>query len=112
MFQDLQRLMAAGSVDELFDAFQGQSSDTLVGKSFEILSVAWQPYRSQRGIIPQAVVEAINLATGEVEEWVTTAKMPVTFLLRVWQLQAFPFKTRITEKTTTSGQKALNFERA
>ena len=105
------RVRSAESLDELFDSLTGQASDAMVGKSFEFRDVAWQPYRSQRGIIPLAVCDAVQLDTGEVHEFVTTAKMLVTFLRRAQQLGVYPFKARIVEKVTTSGQKALNFER-
>ena len=105
------RVRQAETLDDLFDSLTGQSSDSLAGKSFEFRDVAWQPYRSQRGIIPLAVCDAVDLSTGEVREFVTTAKMLVTFLRRAQQLGVYPFKARIVEKVTTSGQKALNFER-
>lgn len=106
-----ERLLKAKSIEERFDALDGNSSDELIGKSFEINGVTWQLYPSERGNIPQAVVDATDLSTGEEVEWVTTAKMLV-FFLRATELQGqFPFKTRIVEKTTKRGNKALNFER-
>lgn len=105
------RMLKAKTVEERFDALEGNSSDDLIGKSFEMRGVAWQTYESERGPIPQAVVDAVDLATGEEAEFVTTGKMLV-FFLRGTELQGqFPFKARITEKTTKRGQKALNFER-
>jgi hypothetical protein len=106
-----QRMLKAESVDDLFDVLDGNSSDDLVGKSFEIQGVAWQLYNSDRGDIPQAVVEAVDLATGEATEFVTTGGMLVYFLRRVEMLGQFPFKAKIVEKTTKRGNKALNFER-
>ena len=106
-----QRVRKADSLDGLFDALTGNSSDALVGHSFNFTAVEWQPYESDRGVIPQAVASAVDLATGEVAEFVTTATMLVEFLRRAEVIGAFPFKARIVEKTTKRGQKALNFER-
>jgi hypothetical protein len=105
------RVQKATSLDELFDSLEGNSSDKLVGKSFEFTAIAWQPYESQRGIIPMAIVTATNLDTGEEEEFVTTGGMLVQFLRRAQVLGALPFSARIVEKATKGGQKALNFER-
>lgn len=105
------RVQKAANLDELFDSLEGNSSDALVGKSFEFSAIAWQPYESQKGIIPMAVCTAVNLDTGEETEFVTTGGMLVHFLRRAQVLGALPFSARIVEKTTRSGQKALNFER-
>jgi hypothetical protein len=106
------RMRSAQSLDELFDALSGSNSKSMVGKTFEFRSVAWQPYQAQRGIIPLAVVDAVNTATGEVEEFVTTADMMVEFLRQAQLLNVYPFKARIEEKETRSGNKALNLVRA
>jgi hypothetical protein len=106
-----ERVGGAKSLDDLFDTLNGKSSDDLVGRSFEFIDVTWQPYKAQRGIIPQALCTVIDLGTGELTEFVTTGEMLVNFLRRAQQLEAFPFKARIVEKTTKSGQQALNFER-
>jgi hypothetical protein len=105
------RMLKAESVDDLFDVLDGNSSDKLVGKSLTINGVTWQLYKSDRGDIPQAVVDAVDKATGEVLEFVTTGGMLVYFLRRVEMLGKFPFDAKITEKTTKRGNKALNFER-
>jgi len=105
------RMAKAASLDELFDALTGQSSDDLTNRSFEFLGVSWQPYQSDRGIIPMAVCEVADLGTGELAEFVTTAFMLVRFLRRAQQLDQLPFKARIVGKKTNSGKTALNFER-
>lgn len=105
------RVHQAQSLDGLFDTLAGNSSDLLVGKSFEFRSIVWQPYESETGPIPQAVVAAVDLTTGEETEFVTTAFMLVNFLRRAQVLDILPFKARIVEKQTKRGQKALNLER-
>ena len=105
------RLRKATSLDELFDALEGSSSDQWVNKPIEIVSVEWETYQAERGVIPKAVCQVVDITTGEVEEFITTATMLVHFLRQVELLDLFPFKTRIVEKTTRSNQKALNFER-
>jgi len=105
------RLRKSTNLDQLFDSLSGNSSDSLVGKSFEFHTVEWQPYESDRGIIPQAVCGVVDLATGEITEFVTTAWMLVNFLRQAQVINALPFKARIVEKRTKRGQTALNFER-
>lgn len=109
------RIQGADSLDELFDSLTGKSSDELVGKRYEFRSVTWQPYEAVRdgvkSIIPLALCEVVDLDTGEEDEFVTTAFMLTQFLRRAQVIGAFPFKAKIAERTTRSGQSALNFER-
>lgn len=105
------RMRKATSLDELFDTLTGSTSNALVGRKFQFDHVAWQPYESDRGIIPNAIVSAVDLDTGEEEEFATTGTMLVEFLRQAQLLDAFPFKARIVGKKTRSGQTALNFER-
>jgi hypothetical protein len=102
----------AKNLDDLFDALEGSSSKQLVGKVFTFLSVAWQRYDSDRGPVPQAVCNVVDVATGEADEFVTTGDMLVKFLANAVRLNAYPFTARIVEKTTKRGRKALNLERA
>jgi len=74
--------------------------------------VQWAPYESDRGTIPLAICDAVNVGTGEMIEFATTSGMLTLFLRQAQLVDALPFKARITEKVTRSGQKALNFERA
>ena len=106
-----ERMLGGETLDDLFDATTGKTSDDLIGKAYEFLAVSWQAYEAERGVIPQAVCEVIDLATGEVTEFVTTATMLVMFLRRAEQIGRLPFKARIAGKRTKSGQTALNFER-
>ena len=106
------RMRGAKSLDDLFDALSGNNSKANVGKTFEFISVAWQPYQAQRGIIPNAICQVVNVVTGEEEEFATTGDMMVEFLRQAQLLNAFPFKARIEGKLTRSGQTALNLVRA
>jgi len=106
-----ERYNAAETLDDLFSALEGQSSDKLVGRKFRFLSVAWSPYQSDRGVIPLATCDVVDLDTGEPDEFVTTGYMLVRFLRRAIQIGAVPFDARIVGKKTNSGQTALNFER-
>lgn len=105
------RVLGANSIDELFNSLSGKTSDELVGKAFEFLDVAFQPYEAESGTIPLAVCNVVDLTTGEVTEFATTGKMLVSFLFQATRIGAFPFKARIAGKKTTRGQTALNFER-
>lgn len=101
----------AENLDDLFDALDGSSSQDLVGRKFSFLDVSWQRYDSDRGAIPQAVCQVVDLSSGEEDEFVTTGGMLVRFLANAKRLNVFPFDARIVEKTTKRGNKALNFER-
>lgn len=105
------RVRSTKSMEELFDSLNGKASDQMVGRAFQFNDVAFESYEAERGPIPLAVCDVVDLATGEVTEFVTTGGMLVQFLYQAKQLNGFPFKARITEKPTRSGQKALNFER-
>lgn len=107
----VKRVRSAGTIDDLFDALTGTSSDQMLGRSFEFTDVTWQPYLSDRGTIPLAVCDVVDLSTGESTEFVTTATMLVHFLRQAQILGAYPFKARVVGKKTNSGQTALNFER-
>jgi hypothetical protein len=107
----VKRVRDADSLDALFSSLSGNSSVDLVGHSFRFEGVEWQPYDSQHGVIPQAICAATDLDSGESQEFVTTATMLTEFLHRAEVLGLFPFNARIVEKTTKSGNKALNFER-
>jgi hypothetical protein len=106
------RMRGATTLDELFDALSGSNSKSLVGKTFEFQEVAWQGYKAERGMIPLAVCTVVNVVTGEEEEFITTGDMMVEFLRQAQLLKLYPFKARIDEKVTRSGQKALNLVRA
>jgi len=109
------RVQSADTLDDLFDSLTGKSSDQLVGKRYEFREVAWQPYEATRDgetkVIPLALCEVVDLDTGEADEFVTTAFMLTQFLRRAQVIGALPFRAKIVEKTTRSGQSALNFER-
>lgn len=106
------RMRSAKTLDDLFDALSGSNSKSMAGKTFKFLSVQWQGYQAQRGMIPLAVVQVVNVATGEEEEFISTGDMIVEFLRRAQQLDAYPFVARLEEKETRSGNKALNLVRA
>lgn len=105
------RVRKTGSMDELFDSLNGKASDEMVGRSFEFVDVEWQVFDADKGPIPLAVCQVVDLSTGEVTEFVTTGGMLVEFLHQAQLLNGYPFRARIVEKVTKSGNKALNFER-
>lgn len=106
------RFAQAGSLEDLFRVLEGTSSQDLVGHTVEVRGVQWAPYGSDQGVIPLAICDAVDAGTGEVVEFATTSAMLTLFVRRAELIGAIPFKARITEQTTRSGQKALNFERA
>jgi len=107
----VERVFKAETIDDLFDILDGNLSKALIGRKVQIQSVAWQPYESDRGIIPLAVVQATDLADGEQLEFATTSSMLTSFIRRAEMIGAIPFAARIVGKRTRSGNTALNFER-
>lgn len=103
------RMVKAESLDELFAVMEGTLSRDLIGQAVDVRSVSWQPYESDRGVIPLAVVEAVKIETGELVEFATTSDALVYFLRRAEVIGALPFAARITARKTKSGQTALNF---
>lgn len=106
-----ERFKAAKSVDDLFGVLDGNSSKDMVGRKVRIDRVAWAPYESERGVIPNAICSGADLDSGEVIEFATTSQMLTMFIRRAEIINALPIKVRITSKKTRSGQTALNFER-
>lgn len=106
-----ERFEQAQSLDELFDVLQGTLSKHLVGKTLEILGVDWAAYMSDLGIIPNAICKAIDMDTGELIQFATTSAALTMFIRKAQIIDAIPFKARITETRTRSGQTALNFAR-
>jgi len=105
------RFAASKTIDDLFDALEGNTAQGLAGRALEIRSVAWAPYESERGVIPNAICEAVDIKTGEVLEFATTSDALVLFIRQAELIGGLPFKARIVKKTTRTGNTALNFER-
>lgn len=105
------RFARADTIDDLFNVLDGNTSQDLIGHTLEVQSVTWAPFESDRGIIPLAVCEAVDLGTGEVIEFATTGMMLTMFIRRCELIKEIPFRARIAAKKTRSGQTALNFER-
>lgn len=105
------RYQRAETLDDLFDVLEGNTSKTLVGHKFQFRSVAWAPYESDRGVIPLAICDAVDLDTGEETEFATTGQMLVQFLRRAELIGAYPFEAKLTATKTNSKRDALNFER-
>jgi hypothetical protein len=106
-----ERFKQANDLDDLFNVLEGSSSKNMVGKAIEISSVAWAPYESDRGVIPNAICTAVDLDTGEQIEFATTSTVLTMFIRRAELVKALPFRARITAKKTRGGRLALNFER-
>lgn len=105
------RFEHAGTIDDLFGALEGRTSQDMVGRVLEIRAVEWWPYQSDRGTIPMAVCDAVDVQTGEVVEFPTTSMALTAFIKRAEVIGALPFTARVVKRQTRSGQTALNFER-
>jgi hypothetical protein len=105
------RFAAAEDIDDLFGVLQGSTSKDMVGRALTINSVAWAPFESDRGVIPLAVCDAVDIHTDEVVEFATTSEALVLFIRKAELIGAMPFSVRVVAKKTRSGNTALNFER-
>lgn len=108
----VERFERAETLDDLFDALEGENSKGLAGKTVVIKDVQWQWYLSETGRIPNAICTAAIMPDGEVKEFATTGMVLTMFLRRAQLLGKLPFKAKIVGVKTASGQTALNFERA
>lgn len=105
------RFMAAESLDALFDVLSGNTAQALVGRRLQISQVAWAPFTSDRGIIPNAICQASDIETGEVLEFATTSEALTMFIRRAELIGALPFNVKVAAVKTKGGNTALNFER-
>ena len=105
------RFMIAESLDDLFNVLEGNTSQAMVGRTIEIKAVAWVPYEADIGVIPNAICQAVDTATGEILEFATTSSALTMFIRRAELIGEIPFEAKIAAKKTRSGQTALNFER-
>jgi hypothetical protein len=101
----------AQTVEDLFGVLEGRSTKDMIGRKVQIRGVSWAPYASERGIIPNAICNGVDLNTGEALEFATTSQALTLFLRRAEMIDALPVDVRIVEKRTASGNTALNFER-
>lgn len=105
------RYKRAETIDDLFDVMGGGTSNRWIGRRIEVRSVAWQPYEADRGVIPLAVCQVLDLDTNKDDEFVTTADGLVGFLRAAQLMDAIPFRAKVVEKATKNRRTALNFER-
>jgi len=106
-----ERFMRAESLDDLFNVLEGNSSKDMIGRTVKIEKVAWAPYESDRGVIPNAICTGVDMDSGEVIEFATTGDMLVKFIRRAELIGQLPFTATITGKKTRRGRTALNFAR-
>lgn len=105
------RFQKAQSVDDLFGALGGNSTKDMIGRKLRIISVAWAPFQSDRGIIPNAICEAVDLDSGEALEFATTGMTTTMFIRQAELIGALPVDVRIASVKTKDGNNAINFER-
>lgn len=112
------RYGSATTLDELYDASGGDSVKNLVGETVQILDVDFVAYQADDGVIPNGLVVAANVKTGEVVQFACTASQPNMFMARALSLGLLPeakgkdpVLVRITDTKTRSGQTAVNFEK-
>jgi hypothetical protein len=105
-----EQFMAAKTVEEVFAVLDGNSATRLYGEVVEIRSVAWAPYQTEDGVIPNAIIEAVNMHTGEQVQFSNTGRLSNMQLRRVELIGGLPLKVRVVGKRTAGGQTATNFE--
>jgi hypothetical protein len=106
------RIFQAQTMDDIFGIMEGTLSKDLVDVPLDIRGVTWQPYESDRGVTPLAIVDAVNIDTGEVVQFATTSTVLVASLRQAEIIGAIPFATKIKSRKTNSGNYALNFSKA
>ena len=104
------RFKRAETLQDLFAVMQGNNSQKMVGRRVEVHQVEFQAYQSDEGVIPNGIVQAVDLDTGELLEFSTTSGFCTKFLRKAQLLGLLPVKVKLTETVTRSGQRALNFE--
>jgi len=107
----VQRVMSAGSMDELFGNWEVTTSDKLEGRTFTIESVEFSIYNSEQGPIPLARVKSTEGKDKTPVTWVSTAPNLTSFLARAQQLNGLPFTAKIEGTKTSRGFTALHFVR-
>lgn len=105
------RVMASETVEQMFDVWEGETSDKLVNRVFTILDAEWGWYDSETGPIPLAMVNAVNKETGEVTVFPTTSRNLTAFIFNAQERHLLPFTARIIGEHTRSGRTALRFGR-
>ena len=106
------RFAQAGNLEDLFAVLSGNNTQGMVGRRVEIQAVDWLAYESDRGVIPNAVCDAVDIESGELLEFATTSGACTMFIRRAELLGLLPVKVKIVEKVTKTGNRALNFEPA
>lgn len=128
----IRRLMEATTLSEAFDVWEGDRSKALIGRTFIVNGAEWDTYRIEDGsLVPLAIVDSVNVATGEQERWTTTASNLVGWLAWIelygqlttaakckcpagerekgCDVPHFPFTARVNGEKTRRGFTALRF---
>lgn len=105
------RIVDATTMEQVFDALEGHTSKDMVGQALTVTGVSWTLYESAEGLIPNAIVEAASVETGEAVEFATTSTQLVAVLRKAQLIDGFPFNARIGSVKTRDGFTALKWER-
>jgi hypothetical protein len=106
-----EQFMKASTVDEVFAVLEGNNASQFYGRKLEIRAVAWAPFRTEEGMIPNAIIEAADLDSGELVQFSNTGRVSNMMLRKVELLGGLPWQVRIVGVRTAEGQTATNFER-
>jgi hypothetical protein len=106
-----EQFMKAATVDEVFAVLEGNNASQFYGRKLEIRTVAWAPFKTETGWIPNAIIDAADLDSGELVQFSNTGRVSNMMLRKVELLGALPWQVRIVGVRTAEGQTATNFER-
>lgn len=107
----VQRMMQAGSLDDLFGQWEAKTIDKFEGEVVEILAAEWGTFNSEQGQIPLARLKMRSGKEETILDVIATSPNLTAFIYRAQSLELLPFKAKIVGAKTARGFTALHFER-
>ena len=106
------RVLDAPDFDAALDVLDGKTSQDFKNQvfTFDNVELQWYAPRDRETPILSARADAIG-DDGEVRNFWTSSQMCVALLAKAKLSGSLPVTLRVVENTTSSGMKALNFER-
>lgn len=108
----VRRILAANSADAAMRELPVWHAKEVVGAALELRSVRWYPSTVANGPRVFAAVEAVDLNTGEIGVFTTSAYKQLAKLVVLTREKAFPRQVRntTTSRPTAAGFYPLDFE--
>jgi len=105
------KVMAASTAEEIFEAGESElpSSRDYLGKPLEVLGYRWNLSAIEDGELPvYQVVEAIDLETGDVVNFGSSANVALRQLIRFAENGLLPFRMALYQKGRSIKWRPLN----